>query len=78
MLEKCIKADISEGDIDTHPWQFSINAAAGAEYNFTRQFDVYLEPSLGYYFNDGTKLEHYYKEQPLAPSLQFGLRLHLK
>ena len=78
MLEKCIKADISEGDIDTHPWQFSINAAAGAEYNFTRQFGVYLEPSLGYYFNDGTKLEHYYKEHPLAPSLQFGLRLHLK
>jgi hypothetical protein len=78
MLEKCIKADVSEGDLDIHPWQFSINAAAGAEYNFTRQFGVYLEPSLGYYFNDGTKLEHYYKEHPLAPSLQFGLRLHLK
>ena len=78
MLEKCVKAEVSEGDIDTHPWQCSINAAAGAEYNFTRQFGVYLEPSLGYYFNDGTKLEHYYKEHPLAPSLQFGLRLHLK
>lgn len=78
MLEKCIKADVSEGDLDIHPWQFSINAAAGAEFNFTRQFGVYLEPSLGYYFNDGTKLEHYYKEHPLAPSLQFGLRLHLK
>ena len=78
MIEKCIKADISEGELNTHPWQFSINAAAGAEYNFTRQFGVYLEPSLGYYFNDGTKLEHYYKEHPLAPSLQFGLRLHLK
>lgn len=25
-----------------------------------------------------TKLEHYYKEHPLAPSLQFGLRLYLK
>ena len=78
MLEKCVKAEVSEGDIDTHPWQCSINAAAGAEYNFTRLFGVYLEPSLGYYFNDGTKLEHYYKEHPLAPSLQFGLRLHLK
>ena len=78
MLEKCVKAEISEGEINTHPLQWSINAAAGAEYNFTRQFGVYLEPSLGYYFNDGTKLEHYYKENPLAPSLQFGLRLHLK
>ena len=78
MLEKCVKAEISEGEINTHPLQWSINAAAGAEYNFTRLFGVYLEPSLGYYFNDGTKLEHYYKENPLAPSLQFGLRLHLK
>ena len=78
MLEKCIKADVSEGDLNTHPWQWSINASAGAEYNFTRQFGIYLEPSLGYFFNDGTKLEHYYKEHPLAPSLQFGLRLHLK
>ena len=78
MIEKCIKADISEGELNTHPWQWSINASAGAEYHFTRLFGVYLEPSLGYYFNDGTKLEHYYKEHPLAPSLQFGLRLHLK
>ena len=78
MIEKCIKADISEGELNTHPWQWSINASAGAEYHFTRQFGVYLEPSLGYYFNDGTKLEHYYKDHPLAPSLQFGLRLHLK
>ena len=78
MIEKCIKADISEGELNTHPWQWSINASAGAEYHFTRLFGVYLEPSLGYYFNDGTKLEHYYKDHPLAPSLQFGLRLHLK
>ena len=78
LIEKCIKADVSEGEINTYPWQLSVNAAVGAEYNFTRHFGVYLEPSLGYYFNDGTKLEHYYKEHPLAPSVQFGLRLHLK
>ena len=78
LIEKCVSAEVSEGDISTKPWQLSVNASAGAEYNFTRQFGVYLEPSLGYYFNDGTKLEHYYKEHPLAPSVQFGLRLHLK
>ena len=33
---------------------------------------------LGYYFKDGTSLEHYYKEHPLTPSIEFGLRLHLK
>jgi len=78
MIEKCISAEVSKGEISSHPWQWSANAAVGTEYNFTRQFGVYLEPSLGYYFDDGTKLEHYFKEHPLAPSLQFGLRLHLK
>ena len=78
MLEKCVSAEVSEGELDSRPWQWSVNAAVGAEYNVTRQFGVYLEPSLGYYFDDRSKLEHYYKEHPLAPSLQFGVRLHLK
>lgn len=68
MLEKCL---------NEKPWQWSVNAAAGAEYAFTRQFGFYLEPSLGYYFNDGTSLQHYYKEHPLTPSIEFGLRMHL-
>lgn len=78
MIEKCVSADVADGEIKPRPWQWSVNASVGAEYDFTRQFSLYLEPSLGYYFDDGTKLEHYYKEHPLAPSLQFGLRLHLE
>ena len=68
MLEKCL---------NEKPWQWSVNGAAGAEYAITSQLGVYLEPSLGYYFSDGTKFEHYYKEHPLAPSIEFGLRLHV-
>ena len=78
LIEKCVDSKMTKSEINERPWQFSLNAAAGAEYHFTRQFGLYLEPSLGYYFDDGTSLEHYYKEHPLAPSLQFGLRLHLK
>ena len=81
MLEKCINASfdnkISEEVNIEKPWQWSLNAAAGAEYLFTPQLGVYLEPSLGYYFNDGSNLEHYYKEHPLAPSISFGLRFNL-
>jgi len=77
MVEKCVRADVDGSSISKKPWQWSVEAAAGAEYGFTRQFGFYLEPSLGYYFNDGTSLEHYYKEHPLAPSIEFGLRLHL-
>lgn len=81
MLEKCVHAsfdDKSSDGVDIEkPWQWSINAAAGAEYSFTPQLGVYLEPSLGYYFNDGSSLDHYYKEHPLAPSISFGLRFNL-
>ena len=68
MLEKCL---------NEKPWQWSVNGAAGAEYAITSLLGVYLEPSLGYYFSDGTQFEHYYKEHPLAPSIEFGLRLHV-
>ncbi len=78
MLEKCLSADTEGGiNVSEKPWQWSIDAAVGAEYGFTRHLGFYLEPSLGYYFYDGTSLEHYYKEHPLAPSIEFGLRLHL-
>lgn len=78
MLEKCINVDTTQDDIHQNPWQWSLNTSAGIEYNFTRQFGVYLEPSMGYYFDDRTSIQHYYKEHRLAPSVQFGLRLHLK
>ena len=68
MMEKCL---------NEKPWQWSVNGAAGAEYAIIPQLGVYLEPSLGYYFSDGTQFEHYYKEHPLAPSIEFGLRLHV-
>ena len=78
LLEKCVDASITGGDISQRPWQWSVNASAGAEYIVMRQFGLYLEPSLGYYFDDSSSLQHYYKEHPLVPSVQFGLRLHLK
>jgi len=81
MLEKCISASFDNKRSDDiygkKPWQWSLNAAAGVEYSFTPQLGVYLEPSLGYYFDDGTQLEHYYKEHPLAPSINFGLRFNI-
>ena len=77
MLEKCVSGKMDGNSVSPKPWQWSVEAAAGAEYTFTPQFGFYLEPSLGYYFNDGSSLEHYYKEHPWTPSLEFGLRLHL-
>ena len=76
MVEKCVSVSIDGDYTGKKPWQWSVNGAVGAEYAFTSLLGVYLEPSLGYYFSDGTQLEHYYKEHPLAPSIEFGLRMH--
>ena len=68
MLEKCL---------NDKPWQWSVDAGAGAEYMLTKQLGLYLEPSVGYYFDDGTSVEHYYKEHPLAPNIMLGVRMHI-
>ena len=83
-VEKCVKNSQKSEDSKINlqsdsekPLQWSVNAALGAEYQPTKQLGIYLEPSLGYYFKDNTLLEHYYKEHPLSPAIEFGLRWHL-
>ena len=67
-----------EKSLDTSPWQFSLNGAAGAEYKLTDFFSLYAEPGLGYYFKDGSSIPTIYKDHPLNFNLSFGLRFSLK
>ena len=60
------------------PWQFSLNAAAGAEYRLNDHFSLYAEPGLGYYFPDGSATPTIYQDRPLNFNLSLGLRFHLK
>lgn len=85
MLEKCVKnsselpsAFTDAALINTEkPWQCSLNAALGAEYRLDKAIGIYLEPGVGYFFEDGTSVEHYYTEHPLVPSLEIGLRWNM-
>lgn len=85
MLEKCVKnsselpsAFTNAALINTEkPWQCSLNAALGAEYRLDKAIGIYLEPGVGYFFEDGTSVEHYYTEHPLVPSLEIGLRWNM-
>ena len=67
-----------EKSLDTSPWQFSLNGAAGAEYKLTEFFSLYAEPGLGYYFPDGSSIPTIYQDHPLNFNLSFGLRFNLK
>ena len=57
------------------PFQCSVNAAAGLQYNLTNTVGLYAEPGVSYYFDDGSSVETIYKDKPLNFSLNIGFRI---
>lgn len=86
-VEKCVAADVSSHTaygvpysyrgLGDRPFQFSVNAGVGVEYAFTRLCGFYVQPSLGYYPDDGSMLRTIYKEHPLTFNLNLGFRFSL-
>lgn len=84
LAEKCVAGDITTQTLSStpyyysgysdRPFQFSINAALGVQYDITRTCGVFVQPELGYYFNDGSSLRTIYKEHPLNFNLNIGFR----
>ena len=58
--------------------QFSVQAAAGAQLNIVPQAGIYVEPGVTWYPNNGSQVDNVFKDRPLQPTLQFGLRYTVK
>ena len=58
--------------------QWSVNASAGIQYNFTDHVGVYAEPGVSYYFDNGSDVTTIYKDKPLNFNLNVGLRFTIK
>ena len=56
------------------PCQFSTTLGIGLQYDFTPHLGVYLEPSLQYFFDDGSDLKTYRTEHPFSVTLPLGIR----
>ena len=56
------------------PWQWSVGAGLGLQYNFTPNIGLFAEPSLQYYIPTGTQIETYRTEHPFNFSLPLGIR----
>lgn len=56
--------------------QWSTTLGLGLQYDLTPHLGIYLEPSLQYFFNDGSDLNTYRTEHPLSVTLPFGIRFH--
>lgn len=87
MVEKCVsgkmetiyaygigKNETETSTLKISPLQWSVAAAIGAQVNFTRQFGLYVEPGMAYYFDDGSSIETIRKQHPFNFNLQLGLR----
>lgn len=63
--------------INSRPWQISVNAAVGVQYQFVKCAAVYAEPGVSYYFNDGSQVKTIYKQKPFNFNFNLGLRFIL-
>ena len=58
------------------PRQWSMSLGFGIQYDLTPHLGIYMEPSLQYFFDNGSNLKSYRTEHPLSITLPLGLRFH--
>ena len=57
--------------------QWSVNGSLGVEYDIIPQFGLYAEPGIKYYFDNGSRVQTFFKEKPANFNLQLGLRWNI-
>lgn len=70
----------SDGDtkVSEKRLQWSVQAAAGVEYNITPSAGLYLEPGVSHHFDNHSDVVNIYKDKPWNFSLNFGFRINLR
>ena len=88
MLEKPVHSTLDVNhfinDINTYskqeklsvPLQWSTSVGVGIQYDITPHIGFYLEPSLQYFFNDGSDIKSYRTEHRFSITLPLGIRFH--
>lgn len=74
MAEWCVAARLAGERVEEHGVQWSLSAAAGAEYRLGGRVGLYFEPELSYYLTR-TTLQTARTEHPFSLSLRAGVRL---
>lgn len=87
MVEKCAYGELSSHyevndrpalseteSLRVDPLQWSVSAAAGITFKLAPHINLYAEPGVVYYFDDGSHISTIRKEKPFNINLQAGLR----
>lgn len=64
--------------MEIKPLQWSVAAAAGLQYNLSPRTGLYVEPGIGYYFDNGSETETAYSKRPLNFNLNMGIRISFR
>ncbi len=91
MIEKCIAGSVKtiytingqnekmqRTNLMVDELQFSVMGSVGAQVNLSPIVGLYVEPGVGYWFNNGSAIETIYSQQPLNFNLNIGLRFTLR
>lgn len=84
IAEKCIAGQIKTDNpsdpgysyvgCNDRPFQFSFNVAAGMQYSFIGSCAIFIEPGVGLYLKNGSRLRTIYSERPVTFNVNVGLR----
>ena len=77
-VKACVTTEGTETKLEKDDLQWSVNAAAGVQYNFIPQLGIYVEPGIKHYFDNGSHIRNFFKYRPTNFNLQIGLRLNIK
>lgn len=73
-VERCVFGKQGSTRNTPSALQWSVDAAAGFQYNMTPHFGFYLEPGFNYYFDNGTGIPTRRTEAPLLFNVKIGVR----
>ena len=74
-VKSTIESNGQEKSIPHDRIQFSALAGLGAEYDFSQNAGVFIEPQLKYYPDNGSDIDNYFKEKNWRVNLEFGVRI---
>ncbi|MBR3950633.1 MAG: PorT family protein [Bacteroidaceae bacterium] len=72
--ESCAYKYFDEWDFRDKKLQFSAQLRLGAAFEITKHLDVFVEPILGYYFANDSKIHSLWHDAPLSASIALGIR----
>ena len=64
-------------EMDKDRMQWSVNGSLGVEYDIIPQLGLYAEPGIKYYFDNGSRIQTFFKDKPTNFNLQLGLRWNI-